>query len=158
MLWYILLSLHVCSCCVWFRFSVASQEIGWEERLQMTYFVSRGTLNLSSVSFALTFIVDWSWWSRVKGETLHPWEVRWWMNEARPLVRVSVLCFLQCLTLMTRWQEGHLVHKNNGPLIRRGSLVEQVKEEESLTQVHVEQRPLNGSSTEVAVGVFMVYW
>jgi len=39
MLLYILLGLYVCFCCVTFRFSVLSQEIGWEERLQNPYFV-----------------------------------------------------------------------------------------------------------------------
>ena len=34
LLWYILLRLHVCLCCVRFSFSVISQEIGWEESLQ----------------------------------------------------------------------------------------------------------------------------
>jgi len=30
---HILLLMHVCLCCVWFSFSVLSQEIGYEERL-----------------------------------------------------------------------------------------------------------------------------
>jgi len=34
MLWYILLWMHVCFCCVCFSFSVLRQEIGWEERLR----------------------------------------------------------------------------------------------------------------------------
>jgi len=38
MLWYILLWMHVCLCCVWFSFSVLSQEIGWEERLRNDLF------------------------------------------------------------------------------------------------------------------------
>jgi len=33
-LWYILLQTHVCFSCVRVSFSVLSQEIGWEERLQ----------------------------------------------------------------------------------------------------------------------------
>jgi len=30
--------MHVCFCCVWFHFSVLSQEIGWEESLQNDLF------------------------------------------------------------------------------------------------------------------------
>ena len=37
-LWYILLRMHVCFCCVRFSFSVLSQEIGWEERLRNDLF------------------------------------------------------------------------------------------------------------------------
>ena len=43
MLWYILLWMHVSFCLVRFSFSVLSQEIGWEEPLEMTYFMSGGT-------------------------------------------------------------------------------------------------------------------
>jgi len=39
MLWYILLQMHVCFCCVCFSFSVLSQEIGWEERLRNDLFL-----------------------------------------------------------------------------------------------------------------------
>jgi len=35
--------MHVCFCCVCFRFLVLSQEIGWEELYKMTYFVLGGT-------------------------------------------------------------------------------------------------------------------
>ena len=35
MLLYILLWMYVCFRCVWFSFSVDSQEIGWEERLRI---------------------------------------------------------------------------------------------------------------------------
>jgi len=35
---YILLLMHVCFCCVWFTFSVLSQEVGWVERLQNDLF------------------------------------------------------------------------------------------------------------------------
>ena len=38
MLWYILLWMRVCFCCVCFRFSVLSKEIGWEERLRNDLF------------------------------------------------------------------------------------------------------------------------
>jgi len=38
LLWYILLWMRVCFCCVCFRFSVLSQEIGWEERLRNDLF------------------------------------------------------------------------------------------------------------------------
>jgi len=36
-----LLRMHVCFCCVCFSFLVASQEIGWEERLQDDLFLCR---------------------------------------------------------------------------------------------------------------------
>jgi len=42
MLQYIMLWMNVCFCCVRFRFSVLTEQIGWEERLQNTYFVSGG--------------------------------------------------------------------------------------------------------------------
>jgi len=38
MLYYILLIMHVCFCCVCFSFSLLSQEIGWEERLRNDLF------------------------------------------------------------------------------------------------------------------------
>jgi len=38
MLWYILLLMRVCFCCVDVSFSVLSQEIGWEERLRNSVF------------------------------------------------------------------------------------------------------------------------
>ena len=38
MLYYIWLRMHVCFCRVCFRFSVLSQEIGWEERLRNDLF------------------------------------------------------------------------------------------------------------------------
>jgi len=38
---YILLRMHVCFSCVCFRFSVPSQEIGWEERLRNDLFLCR---------------------------------------------------------------------------------------------------------------------
>jgi len=44
-LWYILLRMHVCFCCVRFSFSVLSQEIGWEERLRNDLFCVDWDLN-----------------------------------------------------------------------------------------------------------------
>jgi len=38
---YILLRMHVCFCCVCFRFSVLSQEIGCEDRLRNDLFCVR---------------------------------------------------------------------------------------------------------------------
>jgi len=43
MLQYILLWMHVRYYCVCFSFSVLSQELGWKDVSEMTYFVSGGT-------------------------------------------------------------------------------------------------------------------
>jgi len=37
-LWYIMLWMHVCFCCVWYSFSLLRQEIGWEEHLRNDLF------------------------------------------------------------------------------------------------------------------------
>jgi len=39
----VMLCMHVCFCCVRFRFSVFSQQIAWEERLQNDLFLLGGT-------------------------------------------------------------------------------------------------------------------
>jgi len=41
-----MLRMHVCFGCVRFSFSVLRQEIGWEEKTEMTYFVSLGRITL----------------------------------------------------------------------------------------------------------------
>jgi len=55
MLLYILLRMHVCFCCVGFSFSVLSQEIGWEERLQHDLFLCQLGCWTSALSGLMNF-------------------------------------------------------------------------------------------------------
>jgi len=47
------------------------------------------------------------------------------VDEVRPLVRVSALCYLCALTLVVGWQEGHPAHKTPHSTNPRGSIAEQ---------------------------------
>jgi len=74
MLYYILLWMHVCFCCIGFSFSLLSQEIGWEERLQNDLFcrVGRKTLTQSILKEELFFpLCRLSNASTIKWVTLH---------------------------------------------------------------------------------------
>jgi len=61
----------------------------------------------------------------------------------------SMLCVsFSALTLMVGCQEGHLTHKNQVPLMSRGSVLEQVEEEELADPGSPgKKRSLNGSSS-----------
>jgi len=55
---------------------------------------------------------------------------------------------------MVGWQEGRPAHKKPVPLIPRDSFLERLKEdprENRLTEVYVEEQPLNKSSSTVVV-------
>jgi len=69
---------------------------------------------------------------------------RWRKDEARPLVGVIALSFLQCFDIVG-WVTGraseHLAHRNPAPLIRKSFLPDQFEEESNgnrLTQVYLE--------------------
>jgi len=56
-LWYILLQMHFCFCCVRSNLSVLSQEIGWKNVPEMTYFVSINHL-LQSIALTCLFVFN----------------------------------------------------------------------------------------------------
>lgn len=85
----------------------------------------------------------------VNGATTLPAEER--MRPGHWLASVSALICSIAWKLMVGWKEGHAVRKESVPLIPGGFLPEQEEEEDPrgkwLTQVHLEKRPLNVSSS-----------
>jgi len=58
--WLNLASVFLCFCCIWFNFSVLSQEIGWEERLWNDLFCVGWDINLNSINhYAMWLGLHW---------------------------------------------------------------------------------------------------
>jgi len=66
------------------------------------------------------------------------------------VVMVSALCFFQCFDTVGWVARWTMRSRSSNP---RDSLLEQMQEDPRLTQIHMEKRPLNGSSSSYPHGV-----